>query len=103
MGGVGDIGRVSNRQSYICLSNSGGHLGTYTDATPTTLLLWSNLLKKTLLTGIAALFLATGLVGCSHPLRLDLDGFTSQQRQEQRQSKQDECIVRGGSSKECRP
>ena len=58
---------------------------------------------RALLTGIAALFLATGLVGCSHPLRLGLDGFTSQQRQEQLQRKQDECIVRGGSPKECRP
>jgi len=60
-------------------------------------------MKKLLLTGIAALFLVTGLVGCSHPLRLDLDGFTSQQRQEQLRSKQDECTVRDGSPKECRP
>ena len=45
-----------------------------------------------LITGIAALFLTTGLVGCSHPLRLDLDGFTSP-------SKQDGCIMRGGSPK----
>jgi len=59
-------------------------------------------MKKLLLTGIAALLLATGLVACSHPLRLGLDGFTSQQRQEQLRSKQDECIVRGGSPKECR-
>ena len=60
-------------------------------------------MNKLLLASVAALFLATGLVGCSHPLRLDLDGFTSQQRQEQLQRKQDECIVRGGSPKECRP
>jgi hypothetical protein len=53
-------------------------------------------MKKPLLTGAAVLFLATGLVGCSHPLRLDLDGFISP-------SKQDECIMRGGSPKECRP
>jgi hypothetical protein len=52
-------------------------------------------MKKLLLTSIAALFLATGLVGCSHPLRLDLDGFTSP-------SKQDECTMRGGNPKECR-
>ena len=52
-------------------------------------------MKNLLLAGVAALLMATGLVGCSHPLRLDLDGFTSP-------SKQDECIMRGGNPKECR-
>jgi hypothetical protein len=43
--------------------------------------------SRLFLIGVAVLFLATGVVGCSHPHRLDLDGFTSQQRQEQLQNK----------------